>query len=675
MQRAMAALLVAWIALAGLAQAQDKKPSDPPEEKKPGVFGGPRIRSQQFVRLQPEIQAAFAAKDYALAEEKARACLRIAPTDPGSHYNLACALARQKKIDEALKSLEAAIDAGFTDPAHIRADDDLESLRMRPEFAALLEKAGKPIVRTITAQIPPPAELEPAPIEKGEAIVGEKNTAFDAGVGAFRVYFKFPEPPSDKPIADALGEAGDLLRAWYKEGTAAGNHGDLYNNHDTDHSNMEYGRFPQLTRIEFSEAAKALGVHHGLQAHLFYNGVTLGNSSTALTGGPIWRSQPRLALTNPRHVQMLVAQYYGNHFYIYPEHRDHDPGHNGANGQGHGDVYPCNTPYLLTSQGSSGSDIPHLNAIAATLAAFRPEVKKKLRESGALMPTVQMLYRASSKKAPTPADYRKGAAHPTVFDSADIDLKRLVTMAHDLTADKLPPVVRIRTLEEDRGVVGVDYFDYAERERLLDTPAAIARICKSLKYRRRIVVSADSSSDLNGKPLKFHWVVLRGDQAKIKITPRGDDSATAEIEVAYHERRPIAEGSPLESNRVDIGVFANNGDYDSAPGFVTFYFLDHERRTYGPNERIESVDYTAGKDGRNYVDPLIDLPKNWRDDYRYDEAGMLTGWTRTRGEAKEHFLSSGAVVIDRGNLAILETKKPRYVPKGSPNSTPELVQE
>jgi len=74
----------------------------------------------------------------------------------------------------------------------------------------------------------------------------------------------------------------------------------------------------------------------------------------------------------------------------YPEHRDHDVGLNGDGG-GYGDVYPTNTPYLIASQGSSGSDQPFMRAIPFTLAAFRPEVKKKLVETGLLMPTIQMI--------------------------------------------------------------------------------------------------------------------------------------------------------------------------------------------------------------------------------------------------------------------------------------------
>src|SRR5207249_2111857 len=175
-------------------------------------------------------------------------------------------------------------------------------------------------------------------------------------------------------------------------------------NHDGDHSNMHYQSFPQLTRIEFSKEARAAKVHLGLQAQMFFNGVVLGNSSTAITQGPYWRSQPRLAYTNARTMLALYNQYVSNHLYVYPEHRDHDPGHNGK-GDGYGDVYPTNTPFVLISQGSSGSDIVFLDAVACTLAAFRPETKKQLMRHGTLMPTVQMIFRTSNKNVARPEDY------------------------------------------------------------------------------------------------------------------------------------------------------------------------------------------------------------------------------------------------------------------------------
>src|SRR5829696_5991904 len=62
------------------------------------------------------------------------------------------------------------------------------------------------------------------------------------------------EPPKDKAITTAGGEVGDLLRKWWKEGTAAGNVGDWYDNRDGAHSPLDLRPWPQLQKVKYSEA-------------------------------------------------------------------------------------------------------------------------------------------------------------------------------------------------------------------------------------------------------------------------------------------------------------------------------------------------------------------------------------------------------------------------------------
>jgi hypothetical protein len=56
---------------------------------------------------------------------------------PQNQYNLACAYARTGHKDAALRSLGAAIDAGFSDSRTLAEDPDLESLRGEPRFVEL----------------------------------------------------------------------------------------------------------------------------------------------------------------------------------------------------------------------------------------------------------------------------------------------------------------------------------------------------------------------------------------------------------------------------------------------------------------------------------------------------------------------------------------------------------
>jgi tetratricopeptide repeat protein len=655
-------VLLAW----GQAESTSETPQPP---QKPSVFELPRIQAR-FAGAQAQLATLLKQQKYAEAEAVCQEMGRLIPHDANGPYNLACVLAHLGKLDEAVAALDRAVSLGFNDVKHLQTDDDLAPLRDRDDFKQLLAKAA-------TAKPDPAAgwnyTAEPAAIEKGVGLVSEKNVAFDPRVGLFAVLFKFGAPQAETPAVKGFGEAGALVQKWFTEGTAAGNHGDLYDNHDHDHSNMDYDAFPQLTRVEFDEAAKKRTLDHGLQLAFLYNAPTIGNSSTAHVHGVFWRCQGRFALLQPRGPEALALQYANNQLYFYPEHRDHDPGHNGQN-DGYGDVLPANTPYLLLSQGSSGSDRPLMHAVALIMAALQPEVKAELVRQHALMPTIQYIFRWCYPGGEKAEDYLTGKAHPTVFEGDKLDLVRLVTMAHELTLKALPPLAQVKMVQEDQAVVGIDYFDVADRERIFDTPGAIARVVKSTRRARRMVVSAKDSRDLNEQPLKHHFVVLRGDPGRISIKPL-EDGSSAEIVVQHHDRRPVLPGSHMESNRVDIGVFVQNDKHFSAPAFISLTYLDNQKRVYDEAGRIKSVDYADAEMSKNYVDPLLDFQKNWRDDYHYDDVGQLLGWTRSRGDQVQQFTFDGCLVTRSDDKdRPLEAKVVRYVAKQSPGQAGALEQ-
>jgi hypothetical protein len=411
-------------------------------------------------------------------------------------------------------------------------------------------------------------------------------------LGASLVGSAADEDLKKKPITTWTGPPGDLLRGWWKEGSAAGHVGDWYDNRDAGHSPLQLPLFPQLRQVDYSEKDRKAGLHYALQPRVLPH-VVFGNSSTSAspeTSG----SNIRTLYCVPRGLTVLAEQYRKNNLYIYPEHRDHDPGHNGVGG-GFGDLYPTNTPYLIASQGSSGSDLPFMQAVALTLAAFRPDVKKKLVETGLLMPTIQMLLRSTNGPVARAEDYYRGKAHPTVFDGSTINYERMVQRAHAIRVNTIPPLVQLEVVEEDKPVHRQDYFEPPYlTEQLATTPAVIARIWRGHQRTRKIVVSAEKSIDLNKYPLTFRWEVLRGDDKHIRIKPRNKAGSVVEITLDYHERRPIEPGSKMASNRVDIGVFVHNGLYPSAPGFITFYSLDNESRTYDERGRIVEMGYGMG---------------------------------------------------------------------------------
>jgi hypothetical protein len=402
------------------------------------------------------------------------------------------------------------------------------------------------------------------------------------------------DSPADHPVATAPGKVGDLLRQWWKEKTAAGNTGDYYDNRDGGHSDLDLAPWPQLRRVAYSNEDIKRRQNWAAQTVLLPH-VVFGNSSTSApptAGG----SNPRFYYTSALGMSFLHDQYRKNNLYIYPEHRDHDPGHNGhgPEGEGWGDLYPTNSPYLIISQGSSGSDQPFLRALPSVLAAFRPEVKRRLVDSGMLMPTIQWLLRTTNRHLKNRDEYLTGKAHPTVFDGGMVDELALVEQAHALTLDRLPPLAQIRVVEEQHPRPGIEYFDLATSEKLADTSGVVARVFRGKNQTRRLVVSADNSFDLNDKTLTFKWVVLRGNPAAIQIKPRDEAGSSAEITVAWQPRRPTAPRSALESNRIDIGVFAHNGTHYSPPAFVTFYTLDNESRAYDAEGRLREIGYGHG---------------------------------------------------------------------------------
>jgi len=393
-----------------------------------------------------------------------------------------------------------------------------------------------------------------------------------------------------RAISADTGPVGELLRRWAAEGAAAGNTGDAYDNRDGAHSDLDLKPFPQLDRITYSEEDKKANRHWAVQREVLPR-VVFGNSSTSASPQSSG-SNARQAYCSPGGLELLARQYRGNNLYIYPEHRDHDAPTAGE--EGYGDLFPTNSPYVVISQGSSGSDQPFMRAVPSTLAAFRPDVKAKLVEKGLLMPAVQMILRMTSKPVQTPADYLTGKAHPTVFDGAHVDARKMAELAHEITMETLPPMVQLRLVEAEPATPGRDYFDAAPSESLAETECVIARVYRSGKASRRLLVSAENSFDVNGRPLAFHWVLLRGDPAQVTITAQNEAKSVAEITVRYHPRAPIAAGAALESNRVEIGVFVHNGAHFSAPGFVTSFSLANEGRSYDGAGRLLEVGYGIG---------------------------------------------------------------------------------
>ncbi|MCP4172954.1 MAG: hypothetical protein GY758_19515, partial [Fuerstiella sp.] len=488
------------------------------------VFAKPRLQ-ERVRRIRHQVTLLFRQKQFAAAEIQCAALLQLVPEDPTGHFNLACAQARQEKSDAAMASLWNSVNNGLRSLRHLNEDPDLESLRRRDDWQELIQAAAEPFVPEVKQ-----VAVSPGDIKAGIAMIAESNTRWDPRSRRLLTLFRDERTRSDAgAIATGTDQASTLLRKWYEQDSAAGHLGVLYDNHDKDHSLLDLKLYPQLAKTRYSAAARQHNVHNGLQWLFHFNRIVLGNSSTAMVSGPFWRSQPRLAYCDSQVTAILAAQYFGNHVYFYPEHRDYDPGTNGAGG--YGDVYPANTPYVVISQGSSGTDRVFMDAFAATLAAFRTDVRQMLERKAALMPCLQMIFRSSNRQVRTPADYLTGIAHPPVFQGDQVNKLEMVKMAHDLQPEALPPVAILEVVEEDQFQVGADYFEAGRTEKLFTTPAAIARVCRGVQQTRHMTISAQKSFDLNQQPLKWHWVLLQGDPELVSIQPQDEKSSVVSISV------------------------------------------------------------------------------------------------------------------------------------------------
>jgi tetratricopeptide (TPR) repeat protein len=69
-----------------------------------------------------------------------RKLVRLLPTNPTAHYNLACSLALSKRKSDALRSLQAAVALGYDDFDWMSQDPDLEDLKNDPTFKSLIQK-------------------------------------------------------------------------------------------------------------------------------------------------------------------------------------------------------------------------------------------------------------------------------------------------------------------------------------------------------------------------------------------------------------------------------------------------------------------------------------------------------------------------------------------------------
>jgi hypothetical protein len=351
-----------------------------------------------------------------------------------------------------------------------------------------------------------------------------------------------------------------FARRRWAQGEAAGNLGDFYNNRDGGHANFPIGTFSKQIRPLTSGKGAILAPLPGRSV--------VGNASVFYQG-PYAASVGRFFSFTEAEFAAKVRLYESNHIFWYPAHTDIF---------GNGDLFHYNAAYSNVTVGSSGSELDEVERTFVVWASLRPDVKSRLRERGLLAPVTAMLLRRN--RVASDAEYLTGAAHMTGMfdipaDQAEARLLELAQAANAITVERIPPFALLRVVHDD--------FWLIDRERLATNRWAAHRIWRRDEFRREVVLSAADSFDLNGRPLSFHWSVLRG-AAHARIEPLDEQRRSVRVTLTWPARFQIDSiqpgGQGNWTNRIDIGLFAHNGEHWSAPAMYTVHALDSEVRLY-----------------------------------------------------------------------------------------------
>jgi hypothetical protein len=257
-------------------------------------------------------------------------------------------------------------------------------------------------------------------------------------------------------------------------------------------------------------------------------------------------------------------------------------------------------------------------------------------------------------------------AHPSAFPPEALTPEAMIALAQAILPNDIPPVVLLEITTEDftdaGGLAGMT-------ERLFTTPSAIARVWRAPAGRRQMIVSAFATRDPNGRPLRFEWRLLRGDPDRVRIEPMDDGATAARLTVDWHDPMPAPGGGPL-TDRVDIGIFADNGVHLSAPAFVSILCPGHVARRHAPGPdgapQLVEIDHDALGRGQAF-DPVLHWSAPWRDSFRYGPDGELEGWTRTATGQGGLFADDPARVAEFGaDGRLADGRTVIYEPQGTP---------
>lgn len=624
------------------------------------LFEMPRIFPTHLNALE-KFLAAASQNNLIAAEEAAQAGLKVLPQDANWNYNLACVYARREQLDEAMTYLQKAVECGFQPLQQLLQDEDIKVLHTHPQFQALLQKVADPTyIPTINPLLKPAQQVQ---IPEGtDAIVSAKNTQWmwhPVNGGYFTTHFTLPE--DSQTARSYTGPGKQRITTWASK---TSNYKLLYVNRDEDQTLPNIEAFPAAISVYYDDEAVAANAHVSIANGIFMTNnrpiPTIGNTVLAIQRLPFWRTLPRLIATNPKIMAQAYRFAFFNQLYFYDATID-------VTTNFRGDILPFMQPFYFTTADFGDGKRPLNPSQAQTtlveyafaaVEAMQPEARQAMFDQDLFVWTIQRLFREAQKNA---KDIYDPLAHPIAFDPQFIDFDKLITNAHALTPETLPPMFRIMMHEEKYPTQYVDYFDPTESERFGDTSMSVSRVVRDVAYTRKMVLTANSAPGVT-----FQWFVVNGIDDKIRIEPKSETGSVVEIEVDWHGEYKNRQGHPIR--RVDIACVAKrtNGA-TSAPAFLSLRYLANEHRTY-ENGRLISIDYRPPETGMIFEDPALTAQKHWKDEYHYHNDTCI-GWTRfSEDKPIQHFNAKGERLSTGTSDAAFTAKRPLYSPRINPHS-------
>lgn len=344
------------------------------------------------------------------------------------------------------------------------------------------------------------------------------------------------------------GEPTACVAALVAAGQAAGYAGLSYHNMDDSHAVANTSAMPGI-EVQVNQSFAGSDPWHADPARIL-----VANQSQAYNYGDGWSSIPRGGS-----IGQIGALWEQSKLFLWPEHRDH----------GLVDFFPWQTPTLVLSQGSSGSELDEVGKLLSILAALPADARAALHQAHMLMPALAMLHRRA--RIGTDLDYLTPVAHTPAVKDADVG-REGVQLAASIRLGELPPVARL-TVEPATIPAEWAALNFVQQEAgpfAMGWWPQLAPATPPAGTFSVVVDLAPASVDHAGLPLYFFARVVRGEPAHVRVTQLGPSRFQVDSEWPL-EYAEMVNDRQRSTSRATVAFVAHNGLWMSAPAFISVF--------------------------------------------------------------------------------------------------------